>query len=178
MRWKWFEKSIERSEQNQHGFVSAASEGVDGASRQKPREAPRISSSTPFRLFESSPRLRSSSGLSLSAFIFLPFLIFLNNLHPISLAQGGEEQTRYDTDHLDLFRYSNPKSSSPFHFLDDHRCNACLSIPNLFASGFAGRRVTSLTCLEWKSLDSMELLFVFFLRYNLIMFFFFNFNFI
>jgi len=101
-------------------------------------------------------------SLSLFAFIFLPFLIFLDNLYPISLAQGGEEQTRYDTDHLDLFRYPNPKSSSPFHFLNDHRYSGCLSIPNLFASRFADRRVTSLTCLEWKSLDSMELLFVLF----------------
>jgi len=126
----------------------ASSEGVDGASRQKPREASHISSSTPFRFFSSSPRLRSSPGLSLSAFIFLPFLIFLNNIYPISFAQGGEEQTRYDTDHLELFRYPNPKSSAPFHFLNDHRYNGCLSIYNSFASCFAGRRVSSLTCLE------------------------------
>lgn len=114
--------------------------------------------------------LQVSLCLHSSSFHFSFFL----TIYPISSAQGGEEQTRYDTDHLELFRYPNPKSSASFHFFEwsplqwlpidpSFVCFALRRQESFFAylfgvtePGFYGAIVRS-----------------FFLCYNLIMFFFF-----
>lgn len=79
---------------------------------------------------------------------------------------------------MDFDSFPNPKSFAPFHFLNYHCYNGCLSIYNLFVSRFVGRRVSLLTCLEWQSLNSMSYFSFYFSLLQSYYVFFFNFNFI
>lgn len=78
-------------------------------------------------------------------------------LHGFVLLQGGEEQTRYDTDHEELFRYLSFPFKSKFFQFFPFNFSILLTLTLI-----VDKRVTSRICLELKNLVSMELLYVYF----------------
>ena len=95
-----------------HGFVfvfviSLSSGSSNGAPRHQPREASQFSPPWPLSLLSSSPRLRLPSGTYYEwGFEILKCNFPSNFLIDQTVFQGGDEQTRHDTDHIELFRYS------------------------------------------------------------------------
>lgn len=89
-------------------FVAVSSGGTHGAPRPQPRQAPPRPPRSPRRRFSPPPRTRPSSGNYHPPLPLRIRSLIRNRTRRFRIrgsSQGGEEKTRYCTDHAELFRF-------------------------------------------------------------------------